>query len=194
MKFYGQCKIKDDKVFCTKCKVYKCKIEFNESCLSRKYYICKSCEVEYRKSRKGNINRLIDNIYFHQVHKKNGMEYTWEQFSRWLIEQKEFLKLYALWIECDCDNQLTPTVSRIDAKTSFRFDNLKFTNAKEARNINIFKRSRPVVQMDLDGIEIAKYPNARIAANLLKISAYQNIHEVCKGQKKTCRGFKWKYL
>ena len=67
------------------------------------------------------------------------------------------------------------------------------TTSKEAKIRNVINRSRQVIQCDLDGNELNVYPSAVVAAEMLGIKIYQNIHSVCKGQKKTCHGFKWKY-
>lgn len=196
MTCYKEVKFKNNLVLCTKCKKYKEKECFNKSCLQNKHYICKECITKYRNTRKANVNRLIDNAYFHQVHSKFKADvlYTWIEFSSWLLNQSEFNKLYQIWIESDCNKDLTPTIIRLDSAKTYSLDNLTITTSRKARLSNVKKRSRTVVQMDKDGKMIAIFQNARVAAKMLNIKLYQNIHNTCTGQRKTCHGFKWKYL
>ena len=194
MGHYGNVKIKGDGFWCGRCKRYKNKTEFNISALNNKFYVCKECLVKYRSKMKANINRLINNIYFHQVHTNISVEYTWDQLSSWLVQQDSFLNLYKRWVSLDCDKKITPAVIRINPNDVYKFNNLKFVTAEEARNINTRKRARPIVQMDVNGKEIARYPNARVAAMMLNLKRYQCIHAVCKGNRKTSLGFKWKYV
>lgn len=195
MTHYGKIKIKDNLVLCTKCKKYKEKDEFYESCLQKKHYNCKNCLNEYREIRRSNVNRLIDNMYCHQLHSKSKVEvlYTWNELSSWLLNQSEFNKLHQIWVESSCNKDLTPAVIRIDSTKAFSLDNLVITTSKKARLINVNKRNRAVVQMDQNENEIATFPNARVAAKILNITIYQNIHGACAGRRKTCHGFKWKY-
>jgi hypothetical protein len=51
---------------------------------------------------------------------------------------------------------------------------------------------RTVVQIDLDGNEIARFPSIKAAAAALGVST-TGIGGVCRGENKTCRGFKWEY-
>jgi hypothetical protein len=96
-------------------------------------------------------------------------------------------------VSLDCDKKLTPAVIRINPNDAYKFDNLKFVTTEEARNLNSRKRARPIIQMDINDREIARYPNARVAAMMLNLKRYQCIHAVCKGKRKTCLGFKWRY-
>ena len=114
MTYYGEEKIVDGKIFCTKCKQYKLPKSFNESCLKKRHYICKSCAKKYRKSRKQNINRIIDNIFAHQKYSKSKVDvkYTWEELSEWLLLNSDFLLRYQEWIKSKCNSDLMPTVIR----------------------------------------------------------------------------------
>jgi hypothetical protein len=193
MGHYGNVKVKGDDFWCGRCKRYKNKTEFNNSALNNNFYVCKECLVKYRLKMKANINRLINNIYFHQTHTKDPVEYTWDQLSSWLVRQNSFLEIYKRWVSLDCDKKLTPAVIRINPNDAYKFDNLKFVTTEEARNLNSRKRARPIIQMDINDREIARYPNARVAAMMLNLKRYQCIHAVCKGKRKTCLGFKWRY-
>ena len=55
------------------------------------------------------------------------------------------------------------------------------------------KKARPVAQIDKDTNKIIKiYPSIREAEKATGNS--QHIASVCRGSRKTCKGYKWKYL
>jgi hypothetical protein len=187
---------KNGKILCSRCDTYRLQRSYCVSNLKNKHYICSTCLKAYRKSRLGNINRLIDNIYYHQIHAKNKPEvkYTWEQFSKWLLSNKDFMVRFNTWTHFDNDKQLIPAVMRKNANESFNFDNLLITTARNAREINNSKRQRPVVQMTEDYVQVAEFPNARVAAKILNVKCYADIHECCKGRRHFCKGYRWKYV
>lgn len=54
--------------------------------------------------------------------------------------------------------------------------------------------SKVVVQKDLQGNEIARYANLSDAAKAVGCTVKDHIGRVCRGERKTCKGFKWEYL
>jgi len=184
---------KSQNLLCSRCSKYKPLKKFNKSNVEHKQYICNDCLIEYRKIRKPNINRLIDNIYSHQIHSKSEVCYTWDEFCKWVLSNKEFMNIYKIWIESDLNKKLTPTIIRKDSKKPFELNNLKVTTSYMGIINSGKTRQKKVIQFDLNNKEIARFQNARIAAQMLNYKYYSNIHEVCKGKKKTAAGFKWKY-
>jgi len=57
---------------------------------------------------------------------------------------------------------------------------------------NLPKTSRPIIQMDLNGIELKTWPSMLYATKQLGIDR-STVSKCCRGMKKTCGGFKWKY-
>lgn len=53
--------------------------------------------------------------------------------------------------------------------------------------------SVPIIQFDLQGNYIAKYPSAREAARQLSLKSSSNITKCCKNQRESAYNFKWKY-
>ena len=51
---------------------------------------------------------------------------------------------------------------------------------------------KPVIQMDLDGNEVARFDSAAHAARVLGFDK-TGINHCCRGKAKTHHGFKWKY-
>lgn len=72
----------------------------------------------------------------------------------------------------------------------------KRAEALKGHRVNIESISKPVVQMSNDGVFIKQFPSISDAAKSLNLSqgAVSHISECCKGKRKQCYGFKWKYL
>lgn len=90
-------------------------------------------------------------------------------------------------------------VNHIDEdKSNNRLDNLNLMTAKEntnwgTRNIrSALAQSKTVLQFDKNGNFIKEWISISEAARITNMSA-GNIVECCKGRRKTCKGFSWRY-
>jgi len=176
-------------ILCTYCLKYKSKENYFPANLRNRHYKCIECVYVYRNK---NINHLISKIYGHQK-AKDKVCYTWDEFAIWLANHTRFIELFKVWVALNFDKTLTPAVMRIDCEEPYSLDNLKVTTASVGRQTCSRKRERCVIQLDKNKTEIARYPNARVAAQILDYKNYSNIHAACKGSKKTAAGFKWRY-
>lgn len=66
-------------------------------------------------------------------------------------------------------------------------------NAQHAHDTGLNTTSHPVVQMDLDGNVLARYPSAHAAARKVPKAHQSHITVCAQGKRKTCGGFRWKY-
>lgn len=183
----------EDKILCSKCNEYKSPEEFCPSSLKKRYWCCKVCLKKYRTKAKSRINFLIDSIYFHQT-QRNEVNYSWEEFANWVMNNKKFMSLYSTWLTFDKHKDLVPSIIRKDPNKSFTLDNLFVATVKETKTIINRKRSKPIIQIDpKTGQEIARFDNACSAAKILNFKRYTNIRNVCIGGRKTSYGYIWKY-
>lgn len=185
---------KNGKILCSYCGRYLGLNQFYTSGLNKFRYKCKKCHKSYQKSRRGNINLLIDSAYSRQIYTNVPVHYSWEEFTAWAISDDNFMKLYQSWIALDCNTNRTPAVVRIDSRLPWKLSNIKAVSASHARLMNIRKRQKTVAKIDSDGKEIIKYANARVAAKHEGISRYQNIHRACKVPGMKAGGFCWRYV
>lgn len=183
-------------ILCSMCGRFKDKNEFLSNNLKKYRYACQTCLIKYRKDLKPRINRIIDNIYTHQKHSRYKVPvlYTWEELSEWVMNNKKFMKLYQEWLAFNMCKSFMPSIIRIDSKKPYSLNNLKVLTARKALLLNTQKRQRPVVQITKEGVELARYPNAKVAAEIIGIKNFSNIHMVCKGVRKTAKGYIWKYV
>lgn len=180
----------------------------------------KGFEGVYQVSNLGNIKSL-DRI----VEKKIGGKKVYQHLKGNILRQKENHQNHYLYVElCKNGIQKTFSVHRLVAKTFLpNQKNLPFINHKDENrhnnNVNNLEwctakynhdygtrtlrealtKSKPVVQMDLEGNIISVYPNAIVAAKATGANrkAIQMIakHYSCNGKKYlTSNGYKWEYL
>lgn len=94
----------------------------------------------------------------------------------------------------DYDNLVVDHINRI--KTDNRSENLRFITQKENAN-NIGKRIKlkglkPVIQYDINMVELNTFNSIREASKILEIDE-SGISAVCRGKRKTCYGYIFKY-
>ena len=91
------------------------------------------------------------------------------------------------------------TTKRLGEKVGFlekrpgmkEFNEIKYNNTTS--ETRIIKSSRKVAKFSLEGVKLEEYPSVQIAANENACDA-SGISKVCRGKKKTCGGFMWKYI
>ena len=166
--------------------------------------ICKVCykkEVaEYKNTEKG----VISVIYHNQINntRKRGMsdvEYTQVELHEHLIRETDFLNIYGNWVLSFYDKKLKPSIDRLNDYEPYRLDNIQVMTQQEhfeksgldrVEGFNL-KGSTPVYRISQDG-DIKEYSSIHEAAR--DTGAYfQNIWNVCKGNRKSAAGYKWRF-
>lgn len=68
------------------------------------------------------------------------------------------------------------------------------TDPLKSQEISTINGSKIVLQLDMNGNEINRYACLQDAADAIGCKTKDNIGRVCRNERKSCKGFKWKYL
>lgn len=133
-----------------------------------------------------------------------------EREKFWIEEKKSFKYGYNATVGGDgkryADYELIQTLyddglSCKDIGEITKYDHITIANALEEKNISKVERlqrghdfiSKPVAKLDKHTLEIIEiYPSIREAER--QNGNTQHISQVCQGKRKTCKGYKWKYI
>lgn len=122
-------------------------------------------------------------------------QFTLGQFRTW-FENNDGYRLWNKWRRNGYERMEKPSVDRIDCLRGYEFQNMQILTAKRNRQKGdaekIILWGKPICQMDINGMVVAKYPNIKNAMEITKINR-NNISSVLNGKRKTAGGFKWKF-
>jgi len=188
------------------CKEYKplsdfCKTSLNLDGLS---YYCRNCRklkhIQYDRTKVGLLNKIYNNQKLRTTRRNYPLPtYTREELKEWLFSQDLFHELYDKWVESNYDRWLIPSIDRIDDYKYYSLDNIQITTWKEndfkhrmdRRNGINNKHSKAVIQYDLEGNIIARYPSSRYAGR--ETGLWQSgIAKACR-EHRIYKGYIWKY-
>jgi hypothetical protein len=149
---------------------------------------CKNCKRRFVRSPEG----LVKQTYSNQKAKsrKRGHpapSYTEYDLMIWFDRQPNFVVLYRAWEASDYQEDLRPSVDRIDDYLPYTLNNIQLTT--KAQNVNRFygdlvdgkntKRCTAVCQHDLDGNFIQKFYSYAEAARSVN-GSFANIRNVAE--------------
>jgi len=77
-------------------------------------------------------------------------------------------------------------------KLKLNYLNTKYKQSKETINKRVNSQKKKVIQLDLDNNILNSFDSAKEAGEITGVHP-SNITRCCKGETKTCKGFKWKY-
>lgn len=137
------------------------------------------------------------------ITKRNGRNppnYSKESLYEWML-QNNYGVLHSNWVASNYSKWLSPSVDRLDNTKSYTLNNIQLGTWKEnlnnqkAQNISgicISKRAKPIAQLTLDGVEIARYPSIGCAARALGLKrGSTNIANIANGKYISAYGYKW---
>lgn len=126
--------------------------------------------------------------------------YTQEELKIWVFSQSKFHELYDNWVESGHDKWIKPSCDRTNDYLGYSLDRLQIMTWQENKDkfhtdqitgINN-KRSKSVLQYDLNGNFIKEHYSTRRAGRELNI-AQGHISTVCCGKRNTAGGFIWRH-
>ena len=155
---------------------------------------------KYRKTKKGLICVIFNNEKIRcKKLKWPAPNYDLIQFRNWILSQDVFHELYKAWVASDYNQDLKPSIDRIDDYKFYALNNIRIVTWKENNDrgsedqivgINT-KNCTKVIQLDLVGNQVNEFHSIRGASRSTGISS-ENINQVCDGKRKTAGGYKWK--
>ena len=172
---------------------------------------CKTCsklDVKINSEKVGNeydfsVKGVFRVIY--KTQKRNqklrghgNIPYTKEQLISW-CNSNGFMDIYNSWVSSGHDNNLKPSVDRIDDFKGYSFDNIRLGTWRENRNYQASdilngtgtsgKRCKAVLKLDSDMNIICEYVSFQSA----KRDAGYHMEYSIKNGTKCKKGFYWKY-
>lgn len=137
------------------------------------------------------LKPLIDKGYYQVVLCKQSVQkhylvhrLVWETFNGQILEGLQVNHIN----EIKTDNRL----SNLNLMTAKENCNWGTRNERHAKNLINGKKSKPVLQFDLNDNFIKEYPSIRQVYRETGF-AFQNISACCKGKLKQAYNFKWRY-
>jgi NUMOD4 motif/NUMOD1 domain len=128
-----------------------------------------------------------------------------KEVSQYSLDGK-YLKTYGSAGEAAKASKIHPRYISDAARTKFRPAGdfyWRYGNPNRTINVTRFKarlehsqriKSRPVLQLTLNGSVLRKFDSLKEAAKSVGLSSATNISYVCNGKLKSSKGYKWKYL
>ncbi len=157
--------------------------------------------------RKLNKEFQIRDIYHNQLQssKRRGMSlpsYTVDELKEWCLAQPKYHDLHDAWVKSGFQRSLSPSVDRTDDYQPYSLNNITlmtsdenlkkaFKDCFEGRNT---KRSKGVIQEDLNGNFIDQYPSCNLAGRAVGAINGSRVSAVCRNIRNKAHGFKWRYV
>ena len=172
-------------------------------------------QKQWRQKRKREKGGWITRAYGNMTSRNRGkfgeeLTFTKDEFAGWLDRYYggSFCELFKAYVDRGCDKNLVPSIDRIDDYKPYLLSNIRLTtweinNEKGRRSKKNREQcgemaksvwSKMVAQLSLEGEVLKVYPSVRQAERDLRFVDSSTISKVCRGEKRTHKGFKWEYL
>ena len=163
---------------CFSCKDEKSTLDFhtNKSKKDGLNHECKECALERQRSFKMLPTRMYSNQLIHSKSRGHPRpRYTASQFKEWVLQHKEYKKLYTAYELSGYDKNLVPSVDRLDPSIPYTFDNIELVtfeeNMKRNGAVQVVQKGEPVICIDkYSGQCIGTFITKNIAVKELKLS------------------------
>jgi len=151
--------------------------------------------LKYRQTLKGVLRIIYINQKTKQKRTNITVNYTYEEFKNYFIDDEIYLKIYLSWVESGYDKQKKPSVDRINPKGNYEFKNIQIMTWEENNNKGIRERLKKVFMIDKKSNKIIRTFNSLLnTERFIGIkNSRKNISSCCNGRIKSAYGYKWKY-
>lgn len=165
---------------CFNCKCEKSTIEFhtNKSKKDGLNHECKECTLGRLRSFKALPTRMYSNQLIHSKSRGHPRpKYTASQFREWVLQHKDYERLYEDYTQSGYDKNLVPSVDRLDPSLPYTFDNIELVTFEEnmKRNgvVQVIQKGEPVICID-------KYSGQCICTFITKNTAIKELKLSCR--------------
>lgn len=148
----------------------------------------------YRRTKKGLVAQIHSDQRRNSLRREHAMpSYTTEELKEWALSQDVFHSIYDEWVASDYNRWNRPSFDRLDDSKPYSISNIQVMNSYD----NLKKQGnnpKPVRQL-LDGDVIAEYTSIlEVERKLGYPQGKSKISLVCKGIRKSYKGFTWEFV
>jgi len=160
----------------------------------------KQLATKYRRTFKGRLHRMYSSQRANAKRRNHHLPtYTKQEFFYWAI-CNDYYDLYNSWKKQDFLKKATPSADRLDNTKSYTLSNLRLTTWEindaaahlDFKSGKLFNKQTKVNQFTKTGIFIATHVSQSAAARAVNTSQ-GNIGRVCRGGRKSVKGFLWEF-
>lgn len=166
---------------------------------------CKQCAKEralaYNRTKEGLIKKIFQrHIDRSRILGYDIVDYDLEWFTKWITTKNDFNQMYLDWKLSGYKKDWKPSVDRIDDYKGYLKSNIQLMTWKankdkyyaDVKSGTNNKKSKTIVQYDLDGTYLNEYHSAKEAERQTKVHN-AHIGKCCRGVYKQSGGFIWRY-
>lgn len=149
----------------------------------------------YRRTRKGLLCMIHQGQRVSSVRRGHApVAYTLEQLRDRFLNDPLFISIYDRWVSLGYPSSEKPSLDRIDPAKPYTLDNLQVMTWREneAKGKKEVACCRPVIQMDMEGNEIARFDSFLEAVTKVGVDR-ATLWRACRGRFKQAGGFRWRY-
>lgn len=201
---------------CTQCGSIKELTQYQKSKSSKDGYRsnCRPCAysktIDWNRSKRGVACRLWHKHNARSATRGHAKpEYSREWLFDFVLNNKDFDRIYSKWVASGYDKMLAPSIDRINDRIGYTKDNIRLVTFAEnmqhawdaAKNkeydnagwgAGALGEHRAVKQFSISGEFISEYKSVSEACRVTGASD-SKICAVCKGDRLSHKGFQWRY-
>lgn len=183
----------------------KCNQEKTEKEMRKNGYYCRDCDnksaKEYRRTKRGRLIQMYnDQLKNSKVRGYDMPVYTRDEFIDYMLNSDKFNKIYENWENSNFNQNLSPSVDRIDEYSTYTYENIQIVTwhennmlAYQRRKDGLNNKQSKEIAKVLNGVVIEVYYSINQAARENNTTA-RHISEVAHKKRKQAGGYDWKLI